>query len=76
MSQYMLHPNPRPFAMLDGVRAQGLERKSVLAPREDIPILHYYFPQMKTEPYSDASEIPAKDRSRFDGVIYPDHSVR
>ena len=55
--------------------ARGLAEKSVLVPRGNIPVVHYYYPLMKIEGYTDASEIATKDTSQFDAVMNTDYSL-
>jgi hypothetical protein len=65
--------DPSAFATINAIRAQGLGDKTVLLPRGYIPTIHYYFPHMRTEGYSEVSEIPAA--GAFAGIIYPDGRV-
>ncbi len=72
----MLHDDTRAATLLNSLRANGLEQKTLLAPSVDIPMLHYYFPQTRVESYSDISEIPALLNShQADAVVYPDFSL-
>jgi len=76
MSGFRLGESSGPDPTLTALRAHGLAEKTILAPRIDIPTLHYYFPQMRVQGYSDPSEIPGyKSASHFDAIVYPDNSV-
>jgi hypothetical protein len=76
MSGFRLWESPRPAATLIELRTNGLAEKAILAPRLDIPTLHYYFPQMRVQGYSSPSEIPGyRSDGQFDAVIYPDDSI-
>jgi Dolichyl-phosphate-mannose-protein mannosyltransferase len=76
MSGFRLGESLHPDATLIALRSSGLTEKTILAPRIDIPTLHYYFPQMRVEGYSSPSEIPGYRRDvHFDAIIFPDHSV-
>ncbi|HVW10532.1 MAG TPA: hypothetical protein VHC90_18215 [Bryobacteraceae bacterium] len=65
--------HPGDFATIDAVRARGLADKRVFVPRGEIPVLHYYFPQMQTVGYLALSDIPAG--TAYAGIVYPDGRV-
>lgn len=76
MSGIRVPENPPSAVMLTALRTKGLSGKSVLAPTSDIPMLHYYFPRMRVDGYSNENEIPlARSRGNFDAVIHTDNSV-
>jgi hypothetical protein len=65
--------DPAAFATINAIRSQGLADRAVFVPRDEIPTMHYYFPHMQTEGYTEVSEIPAS--GAFAAVIYPDGHV-
>ncbi len=76
MSGFRLGEGPHPDATLTALRTNGLAERSILAPRLEIPTLHYYFPQMRVQGYTNPDEISGYRRDgHFDAVIYPDNSV-
>lgn len=76
LSGFRLNENPAAFAVIDAIRARGLAEKTLLIPRMDIPTLHYYFPGMQTQAYTDPGEISIDRRDRhFDAVLYSDGSL-
>ena len=76
MSGFLRGEGPYPDATLIAVRTNGLAEKTLLAPRMDIPTLHYYFPQMRIQGYASESEISGyRNSGHFDAVLYPDNSL-
>ena len=75
MSGFMLQEDPGPALTLSAIRNAGLAQKTLLAPTVDIPVLHYYFPEIHVQGYTDLSEIP-QNGSPFDAILYPDHSLK
>lgn len=62
---------PDAFALLNFIRQNHLTDKKMLAPHDDLPTIHYYFPHTRLAPYADVAEIPAQLQSgTFDGVLY------
>jgi hypothetical protein len=54
-------PSPRMAAVLDTLRAANLDGKSLLAPQNDVPMIHYYLPRTNaraTQPDPDAVLSP------------------
>jgi hypothetical protein len=76
MSGYLLHENPGPASLLAAIRNDRLTGKTLLAPRDLIPVLHYYFPGTPVLGYGEVSEITGYRKARhFDGIVYPDYSL-
>jgi hypothetical protein len=77
MSVYLLREDTGAARALTAIRAGGLSDKRILASREDIPMLHYYFPRMHVQGYSALPEIAERQRAgHFDAVLYPDYSLK
>jgi len=69
--------DPHPGALLDALRANRMGEKTLLAPREAIPTLHFYFPQMRVQGYSNENELAAENSGgSFDAVLYPDYLLK
>lgn len=71
-----MHPirfDTRSALMIAGIRQQNLTAGRLLVPHDDLPTIHYYFPEADTTPYSDESELPA---GRFDAIVRMDESAR
>ena len=49
--------------MLALIRGQSLAQKTLLAPHEDIPMLHYYFDGSHFKQYYDERTIPEQVRN-------------
>jgi hypothetical protein len=77
LSRFLIREDPRPAAALHALSANKLGQKTLLAPREEIPVLHYYFPHMQVRGYSGVPEIPgAHSADHVDAVLYPDYSLK
>jgi hypothetical protein len=63
-------PNTRAEAMLAIVREHAGTGGTLLAPHDDVPMLHYYFPGLRFGGYYDEAAIPEDLRSGAAGVIY------
>ena len=72
-----VRPDPRAPALLSYVRQNHLEQSRLLAPQSDVPLLHYYFPQIRLQGYTGSPPDPytVHDAS-IDGVLYPDFPIR
>ena len=69
-------PAPRPSEVLAAVRSQNLEGKRLLAPQNDVPMIHYYLREVVLSGYVSAQErsgLLAQDR--FDAVLNPGSPV-
>jgi hypothetical protein len=44
-------PNPHPRQVLTYVHEHGFDDQAILAPQEDLPMLHYYFPRSRLRGY-------------------------
>jgi hypothetical protein len=58
--------NLRCEAMLALIRDRHLTAATLLVPHEDVPMLHYYFPEAKLKHYEDVATIPGVIRT---GVV-------
>jgi hypothetical protein len=64
-------PDSRPPAVLRYIRENRLQDKALLVPQEDLPMIHYYFPQTHLRGYYGA--LPAaSDLNKFtpDKILY------
>lgn len=61
--------DPRPPAILNYIRENGLEEKTLQAPQEDLPMIHYYFPRMHLHGYTDPTPPSSSNESLYRG--YP-----
>lgn len=69
-------PAPRPFEVLAAIRSQNLEGKRLLAPQNDVPMIHYYLPNIVLNGYVSAQErMDLLARDRFDAVLNPGYPV-
>jgi hypothetical protein len=66
------NPDPRPLAVLNYIRENRLEQKTLLVPQEDLPMIHYYFPRAHLRAYYDANPGP----SGMDRILYRGYPVR
>jgi len=68
------HPNPHPrsAAVLNYIRENRLQEKTLLVPQEDLPMIHYYFPRTHLRGYYDENPEP----SGMDGILYRGYPVR
>ena len=72
-----LRPDPRAPALLAYIRDNHLDHSSLLAPQDDVPALHYYFPNTRLRGYTGSAPDPnrAGDEA-IDGVLFPDFPIR
>jgi hypothetical protein len=61
--------DPRPPAILNYIRENRLEEKTLLVPQEDLPMIHYYFPRMHLHGYTDPNPPSSDSESLYRG--YP-----
>ncbi len=69
-------PAPRLAEVLDRVRREKLDGQRLLAPQNDLPMIHYYLPGVIVSGYADQRErslMLAQDN--FDAVLYPGSPV-
>jgi len=69
-------PAPRLAEVLDRVRREKLDGQRLLAPQNDLPMIHYYLPGVIVSGYADEGErslMLAQDN--FDAVLYPGSPV-
>jgi hypothetical protein len=71
-SQIRAHPilpAPRLAAVLDSLRRQNLADKKLLAPQDDLPMIHYYLRGISVTGYvNDAEREALLGREHFDAV--------
>ncbi len=79
VSQILDHPilpSPRLSVVLIRVGHRNLNGKRLLVPQSDLPMIHYYFPQIFTQGYVDDDERRMLLVSQhFDAVLYPGEPV-
>ncbi len=75
----------RPIAMGGGhelevltwVRSNHLERERLLAPQDEVPMLHYYFPNTALGGYTDQASLDTeRAQGHFAAVLYPGDPLR
>ncbi|HYL37275.1 MAG TPA: hypothetical protein VEV17_15265 [Bryobacteraceae bacterium] len=78
-SQIRVHPilpAPRLAAVLDSLRQPALADKRLLAPQDDVPMIHYYLRGTSVRGYVNDQEREAiLARERFDAVVFPGFPV-
>jgi len=71
-----VRPSPRLAEILTAVRSANLVGKQLLAPRNDVPMIHYYFPRIATRGYLDLQERAAiLAQHDCDAVLDPGYPV-
>ena len=65
--------DPRPPAVLNYIRDNRLQENTLLVPREDLPMIHYYFPQTHLHGYSDQNP---RTSGLDNGILYRGYPVR
>jgi hypothetical protein len=61
--------DPRPPAILNYIRENGLGEKTLQVPQEDLPMIHYYFPRMLLHGYINQNPPSSSSASLYRG--YP-----
>jgi hypothetical protein len=77
LKRHPIVPDSRLPSLLAYVRENHLENSRMLVPQDDVPTLHYYFPNSHLRGYHD--EIPDLSIYRegaVDGVLYPGLPLR
>jgi hypothetical protein len=62
-------PDPRAPAILNYIRENRIEEKTLLVPQDDLPMIHYYFPRMHLHGYYEPSPGPSGNETLLRG--YP-----
>ena len=63
--------DPRPPAVLTYIRTNGLARKTLLVPQDDLPMIHYYFPEAHLHGYSsELSDSSSESGFAPDAILY------
>jgi len=65
------NPDPRPPAILNDIRENRLQNTTLVVPQEDLPMIHFYFPNMHLHGY--AGPDPGVSG---DGILYRGYPVR
>ena len=70
-------PSPRLPALLAYIQNNHLERSRLLVPQDDVPALHYYFPNTRLRGYtSNTPDLGGAGDDTVDGVVFPDLPIR
>jgi hypothetical protein len=70
-------PDPRPRSVLNAIRESRLENKTLLVPQDDLPMIHYYFPEAALKGFLGADpKVSGDNSSKPDGVLYPGFPIR
>ncbi len=71
-----IRPAPRLAAVLDQVRAEKLKGQKLLAPQNDLPMIHYYVPGVILSGYvAERERSMLLGQDTFDAVLYPGYPV-
>lgn len=71
-----VRPSPRLNEVVADIRAAQLDGKTVLVPRNDVPMIHYYFPRTTVHGYlGDPSRDVLLARIDCDAVLAPGYPV-
>ena len=71
-----VQPSPRLNEVLATVRAADLDGNTLLAPQNDVPMIHYYFPRISSLGYVDEQERQAMlAQTACDAVLDPGYPV-
>jgi hypothetical protein len=77
LKRHPVVPDSRLSSLLVYVREKHLENSRMLVPQDDVPTLHYYFPNTHLRGYTE--QIPRLSRlqdGRADGLLYPGLPLR
>lgn len=66
-------PDPHPALLIAQVKERNLGAARLLVPHDDLPTLHYYFPDADLTAYLDEAELPG---GPFDAVVRAGDPVR
>lgn len=66
-------PGPNEFQLMDEIRTKHLESARLLAPKEQLPTLHYYFPDANVTGYLDEFALPP---GQYDAIVRMTDPVR
>lgn len=59
-------PDPHPWRLIAEMKERNLGSARLLVPHDDLPTLHYYFPDADLTSYDDAAALPSGD---FDAIV-------
>lgn len=77
LADHSASPNPHPAAVLQCIRDNKLEFSRLLVPKEDLPMVHCYFPKADARAY--LGNTPTRQEigaAQAEGVILPGYPVR
>lgn len=66
-------PDPHPWRLITEVKERNLGSARLLVPHDDLPTLHYYFPDADLTAYVDQANLPS---GQFDAIIHEGDPVR
>ena len=70
------NPDPRPAAVLEFIRNNRLDGRTLLVPQEDLPMIHGYFPSTHLRGYAAASPTPEElSLGPTDGILSKTYPV-
>jgi hypothetical protein len=73
---HTVRPSPRLQEVLATLRAADLDGKTLLAPQDDVPMIHYYFPYIASLGYANGQERQAiLSQLDCDAVLDPGYPV-
>ena len=68
-----LDPDPHPWRLIAEVKDRNLGSARLLVPHDDLPTLHYYFPDADLTAYDDAAALPSGE---FDAIVHAGDPVK
>jgi hypothetical protein len=72
-AKYPFQPEPRLSLLIAGIKHGDLAASRLLVPHDDLPTVHYYFPDADVTPYQDELALPA---GHFDAIVRMSESVK
>jgi hypothetical protein len=66
LSAHPFRPDPDEFRLMNEIRSQHLESARLLAPKDQLPTLHYYFPNAEVTGYLDELDLPP---GQYDAIV-------
>jgi hypothetical protein len=72
IAAHPFHPDPHTSALISEVKQRNLGAARLLVPHDDLPTLHYYFPNADLTAYLDESSLPV---GQFDAIIHASDPV-
>ncbi|MDQ6760470.1 MAG: hypothetical protein M3Z32_11500 [Acidobacteriota bacterium] len=65
--------NPTAWRLIEAIKKENLDAKRLLVPHDELPTLHYYFPQADLVAFNESDPMPP---GQFDAVVRSSDPVR